>query len=56
MGWTNFELLVQQFQDRLIFGIQKELMELVKVPHVKGKYDINIILKKKKKKKKKKKD
>ncbi|KAG4096849.1 P-loop containing nucleoside triphosphate hydrolase protein [Neocallimastix lanati (nom. inval.)] len=36
MGWTNFELLVQQFQDRLIFGIQKELMELVKVPHVKG--------------------
>ncbi|ORX86654.1 P-loop containing nucleoside triphosphate hydrolase protein, partial [Anaeromyces robustus] len=36
MGWTNFELLVNQFQDRLIFGIQKELMELVKVPHVKG--------------------
>ncbi|ORX42483.1 P-loop containing nucleoside triphosphate hydrolase protein [Piromyces finnis] len=36
MGWNNFEILVQQFQDRLIFGIQKELMELVKVPHVKG--------------------
>ncbi|KAL6598908.1 P-loop containing nucleoside triphosphate hydrolase protein, partial [Neocallimastix californiae] len=26
MGWTNFELLVQQFQDRLIFGIQKVLL------------------------------
>ncbi|KAJ3090357.1 hypothetical protein HK102_004011 [Quaeritorhiza haematococci] len=36
LGWINLELLLHQFQDRLNFGVEKELIELVKVPHVKG--------------------
>ena len=28
LGWLNMELLVGQFQDRLQFGVQRELVDL----------------------------
>ena len=28
LGWNNMELLVGQFQDRLEFGVQRELIQL----------------------------
>ncbi|KAJ3127313.1 hypothetical protein HK098_006492 [Nowakowskiella sp. JEL0407] len=36
LGWTNLELLLHQFQERVNFGVEKELVELAKVPFVKG--------------------
>nr|XP_053647287.1 DNA polymerase theta-like [Cherax quadricarinatus] len=36
LGWHNLELLVTQFQDRLHFGIQRELCDLVRLSHVNG--------------------
>ncbi|KAJ1551192.1 hypothetical protein HK096_002610, partial [Nowakowskiella sp. JEL0078] len=36
LGWSNLELLIHQFQDRVNFGVEKELVELARVPHVKG--------------------
>ena len=31
LGWTNMELLLDQFQSRLTFGIQGDLVDLVRV-------------------------
>lgn len=31
LGWKSFEILVSQFQDRLHFGIQSELLDLMKL-------------------------
>ena len=31
LGWYNLELLLAQFQSRLTFGIQRELVDLVRI-------------------------
>jgi len=31
LGWYNLELLLAQFQSRLSFGVQRELVDLVRV-------------------------
>ena len=31
LGWSNMELLLAQFQSRLSFGVQRELVDLVRV-------------------------
>lgn len=31
LGWHNIELLLSQFQTRLSFGVQRELVDLVRV-------------------------
>ena len=36
LGWNNLELLVGQFQDRLEFGIQRELTDLCRLASVDG--------------------
>ncbi|XP_076065262.1 DNA polymerase theta [Oratosquilla oratoria] len=36
LGWHNLELLVAQFQDRLHFGIQRELCDLVRLSLLNG--------------------
>lgn len=38
LGWHNLELLIAQFQDRLHFGIQRELCDLVRLSHLNGQY------------------
>ncbi|XP_064085840.1 uncharacterized protein LOC135200981 isoform X2 [Macrobrachium nipponense] len=36
LGWHNLELLVSQFHDRLHFGIQRELCDLVRLSSING--------------------
>ena len=36
LGWKNLELLLSQFQSRLLFGVQRELCDLVKIPLLNG--------------------
>lgn len=36
LGWRNLELLLGQFQERLEFGVQRELCELVKLECLNG--------------------
>lgn len=36
LGWTSMELLLSQFQSRLTFGIERELIDLVKVSLLNG--------------------
>jgi DNA polymerase theta len=36
LGWGNFELLLSQFQERLQFGVQRELCDLVRLSLVNG--------------------
>ena len=36
LGWTNLELLLSQFQNRLTFGIERELIDLVKISLLNG--------------------
>ena len=36
MGWRNMELLVGQFQDRLQFGVQRELIDLCRLDALNG--------------------
>ena len=36
LGWSNLELLLSQFQDRLQFGVQRELVDLVRLPLLNG--------------------
>lgn len=36
LGWTSLELLLSQFQSRLTFGIERELIDLVKVSLLNG--------------------
>ena len=31
LGWTNLEILLAQFQSRLTFGVQRELVDLVRL-------------------------
>ena len=31
LGWFNLELLVNQFQSRLMFGVQRQLLDLVRI-------------------------
>ena len=31
LGWTSLELLLDQFQSRLTFGVQRELVDLVRI-------------------------
>ena len=36
LGWLNLELLLSQFQSRLTFGVQRELVDLVRVSLLNG--------------------
>lgn len=36
LGWKNLELLLNQFQSRLIFGIERELCDLVQISALSG--------------------
>ena len=36
LGWKNLELLLSQFQNRLMFGVERELCELVQVSLLNG--------------------
>ncbi|XP_066304418.1 DNA polymerase theta-like [Branchiostoma lanceolatum] len=36
LGWHNLELLLSQFQSRLTFGVQRELVELVRISLLNG--------------------
>lgn len=36
LGWRNMEMLISQFQDRLHFGVQSELIELMKLSTLNG--------------------
>ena len=36
LGWTNLEVLLSQFQSRLTFGIERELVDLVKITLLNG--------------------
>ena len=36
LGWSSLELLVSQFQDRLQFGVQRELCDLMKLDGLNG--------------------
>ena len=31
LGWINLEILLSQFQSRLTFGVQRELVDLVRL-------------------------
>lgn len=32
LGWSSLELLIEQFQPRISFGVQRELIDLVRIP------------------------
>jgi len=36
LGWSNLELLLSQFQERLQFGVQRELVDLVRLDLLNG--------------------
>lgn len=36
LGWSNLELLFSQFQSRLTFGVQRELVDLVRISLLTG--------------------
>lgn len=36
LGWSNLELILSQFQNRLTFGVQRELCDLVRVSALNG--------------------
>lgn len=36
LGWSSIELLVSQFHDRLQFGIQRELCDLMRLDQLNG--------------------
>jgi DNA polymerase theta len=36
LGWGNLELLLSQFQERLQFGVQRELCDLVRLSTMNG--------------------
>jgi replicative superfamily II helicase len=36
LGWGNLALLLGNFKERLLFGVRADLLELVKLPYVKG--------------------
>ncbi|CAG9823805.1 unnamed protein product [Phaedon cochleariae] len=37
LGWSNVELLISQFQDRMQFGVSRDLLDLMQLPIVNGK-------------------
>ncbi|CAH0552774.1 unnamed protein product [Brassicogethes aeneus] len=37
LGWTSVELLISQFQDRLQFGVSRDLLDLMRLPVLNGK-------------------
>lgn len=37
LGWSSVELLISQFQDRLQFGISRDLLDLMRLPILNGK-------------------
>lgn len=37
LGWSNVELLIGQFQDRLQFGVSRDLLDLMRLPIMNGK-------------------
>lgn len=37
LGWVSVELLISQFQDRLQFGISRDLLDLMRLPLLSGK-------------------
>ena len=36
LGWSNLELILSQFQNRLTFGVQRELCDLVRLSTLNG--------------------
>jgi replicative superfamily II helicase len=36
LGWGNLAMLLGGFKERLLFGVRTELLELAKLPYVKG--------------------
>ena len=36
LGWVDIEFLINNFMDRLNFGVQAELVNLVQIPYIKG--------------------
>ncbi|XP_017770850.1 PREDICTED: DNA polymerase theta [Nicrophorus vespilloides] len=36
LGWSSVEILIEQFQDRLQFGISRDLLDLMKLPVLNG--------------------
>lgn len=36
LGWHNMELILSQFQNRLTFGVQRELCDLVRLTLLNG--------------------
>lgn len=36
LGWSSMELLISQFQDRLHFGVNRELLDLMRLPLLNG--------------------
>ncbi|XP_022909191.2 DNA polymerase theta [Onthophagus taurus] len=36
LGWTSVELLISQFQDRLHFGVNRDILDLMKLPIMNG--------------------
>jgi hypothetical protein len=36
VGWGNLALLLGGFKERLVFGVRTDLLELAKLPYVKG--------------------
>lgn len=37
LGWSNVEILISQFQDRLQFGVSRDLLDLMRLPVLNGK-------------------
>ncbi|KAG5899170.1 hypothetical protein JTB14_029004 [Gonioctena quinquepunctata] len=37
LGWSNVELLISQFQDRMQFGVSRDLLDLMHLPILNGK-------------------
>ena len=31
LGWYNLEILIEQFQSRLMFGVQRQLLDLIRI-------------------------
>ena len=53
LGWHNLEILIEQFQSRLYFGVQRELIDLMRITSLNasaarllynGKYDTVVSL------------
>ncbi|GJQ84592.1 putative DNA-directed DNA polymerase [Trypoxylus dichotomus] len=36
LGWSNVEILISQFQDRLHFGVNRDLLDLMRLPILNG--------------------